>query len=417
MEKNLKLDYNSDCYDKNKFNILMELLNIESNSVLRVQSISTITIYDGICSNEYIIQKINKIINLNPWLNGNLIKIKEKIYLNYNTRNYNYNIKNIYNYIEDDSEIYDSFINNKNINNYDCLIKHIENMLVKPGIKCLNNDEKLFKVILTKINTNKFALIISINHCIADGYTYYKIYHMFSNMILEEKLIINRMYEFDNIISQNKNNWQSYIGRKILFFINELIKKKPIELYTIDKQNINNIKKYYNNKNIYISTNDIITSEFFNKSNTLIGLMSFNYRNVNINKYKSLAGNYIDMIYFKKKIFTPCHIRFNLNLFRLNANMDIKKKTIFNHICNYLSSIYNNIFNTRNIFSLSCISSWISLYKELKINNSNKIIHIPCITKLNSLIYFNNFCLVFHYTDKEIGILSNVSNLQFIKNE
>ena len=78
----------------------IKLLNIEINPVLYVQSISTITFYEGCCPNNYIIEKINKIIILNPWLNGKLIKLDNEIFLEYN--NENNNINRIYNYIEDD---------------------------------------------------------------------------------------------------------------------------------------------------------------------------------------------------------------------------------------------------------------------------------------------------------------------------
>ena len=292
----------------------------------------------------------------------------------------------------------------------------ISSLLVKSGIECLNKDEKLFKVILIKMKS-KFALLISINHCIADGYTYYKIYSMFSHKNKEEKMIIKRLYNFDNIIKINKNKWSSIIGKKIYNFINFLIKKQNnlLDLYIIDKNKINKIKQQYIDKNIMISINDIITSEFLNKSNTLIGLMNFNYRNVNINKYKLYAGNYVDTIYFTKQKYIPYNIRNALNLFKLNINdnMETTNYVSTNYIYDYIKNIYNDIINIKNIFDISCISSWYSLYNELYINNSHQIAHIPCITNLNSSIYFNKFCVVFHYMDNKIGILSNTDELNF----
>jgi len=389
----------------------VKLLKIESNTVLYCQSISTMTIYEGISPNNYIIKKIKKIIIQNPWLNGKLTKSDEKIFLEYND-NYTDNIEYIYNYIENNELVFDLFIKNPNVNNYNKIINQISSFLVKSGIECLNKDEKLFKVILIKLIDNKFALIISINHCIVDGYTYYKLYNMFSESIIEEKMIVERINNFDDIIKKNKS-WQSNIGKYLFFLFNFIRKTKPLNLYIIEKNKFNNLKEEYKNKNILISTNDIITSEFFNKSKTLIGLMNFNYRNLNINKYKLLSGNYIDTIYFNKKIYNPYIIRHELNLYKLNKNTNDVNNTFYNKIYNYIYNIYNNIINIRNMFSLSCISSWDSLYKELIIQNSKKIIHIPCIINLNSSIYFNNFCMVFHYTNNKIGILSNINNLNY----
>lgn len=51
---------------------------------------------------------------------------------------------------------------------------------------------------------------------------------------------------------------------------------------------------------VSVSTNDIITSEFFNKTKASVGIMSVNYRNINP-KYNFLAGNYTDFIFYKIK--------------------------------------------------------------------------------------------------------------------
>lgn len=405
----------------------IKLLNIESNTVLNIPSISTITIYQGKCPKKYILERLNDIINLNPWLNGNLIKADDKIYLQYKvfSKNYfsddNFNkLFGIYRYLEDEDEVWKMFINDNNTKNYNNLINHVSKYLVNTGNKCIKNFDKLFKVILIDLKNDNYSLIISLNHCIGDGYTYYKIYSMFSNTTEPESLIILRKYEFDDVIMKNKSNWQSDIGKKIYNFINLFFKRKSetIELLVIDKNKIELIKKDYQNKNIIVSINDIITSEFFNKANTIIGLMNFNYRNTDINKYKLLAGNYIDTIYFynnRNILFNPIYIRFKLNKFRFNANIEFKKKntTIIGNFINNFIYYLKNIFNIRNIFSLSCISSWHSLYRELVLHESSKIIHIPCLTNLNSSIYLNKFCVVFHYSNDKIGILSNTSKLKF----
>lgn len=96
------------------------------------------------------------------------------------------------------------FMKDSNTYNYINLMNCLDKYLVQPGNKCVNTIEKLFKIILIKIPDNKFALVISLSHYIADGLAYYKIFNMFSKNVKEEILYCDRMFEFENIIKKKK---------------------------------------------------------------------------------------------------------------------------------------------------------------------------------------------------------------------
>lgn len=365
----------------------IKLLTSETNRLVNVSTISTITIYNSInnglnmemISNyeEYIIKKIKNILKINPWLNGTLKKSKDTIYLEYDNFD-NYNILNDFNNIytlineivcqnDNITSLIELFMKDSNTYNYTNLMNHLDKYLVKPGYKCINTIEKLFKVILIKMPDNKFALVISLSHCIADGYTYYKIFNMFSNNVKEEILYCDRMFEFEDIIKKNKCELQNCILKKIFSFSNLFAqlfsntKKDNTELKIISKEKINDIKTKYNNL-MFVSTNDIITSEFFNNTNATVGIMSSNYRNVN-GKYKFSAGNYTDLIFYKMKSKTdPFYIRYKLNQYKMNTHTYYHNK---NYIYDYLNNIFNFILKTYEfitnlfcIFNLVCITSW-----------------------------------------------------------
>lgn len=383
----------------------IKLLNFES-SVLTVQSVTTLTVYEGSCPEKYILDKIKKIIKLNPWLNGKLKKINNELLLEYDDEYVN-GINKIYKCIENKYKLFDSLESN-----YSNIINEYKNLYVKPGIECINTDEKLFKVALVKLNENKYGLFISISHCIADGYTYYKIYGMFSMNNIEEKLVIERLLNYNNILNNNRTKWFSLIGFVIMkifnIFNNIFVKKinKQFKLQIIDKKKINIIKKKYIDNNTMVSTNDVITSEFFNKSNSNLGLMNYNYRNVDTEKYKLYSGNYIDLIPFPKKKYEPTDIRRILNIYKMNTITNIETFKIKQK--NFIHNILNDILNFNYIFDLSCISSWSTLYNEIQIENSKLTFHVPCMTELNTTSLFKKFCIVFHYNNDKIGILSNI---------
>ena len=56
----------------------------------------------------------------------------------------------------------------------------MKNLNVKNGQNCLNKNEVLFRVNLIKTGENKFAIMLSISHLLADGFTFYSIFKMLS---------------------------------------------------------------------------------------------------------------------------------------------------------------------------------------------------------------------------------------------
>ena len=79
---------------------------------------------------------------------------------------------------------------------YEKLLQKIEHFNVKKGLYCLNKNEVLFKVNIIKIGNNKFAIMVSISHILADGYTFYTIYNMLSMDSEPRALEAERFHDF-----------------------------------------------------------------------------------------------------------------------------------------------------------------------------------------------------------------------------
>ena len=112
-------------------------------------------------------ERISAVISLNPWLCGRLNK-KGDLEVNESDQN----VDNYFIQLQDDSL--------STSTNYLTLVDKVIKNVVKSGGDCKGKQEVLFKVTIIKCADDQYALILSISHTIADGYTYYEIYKMLS---------------------------------------------------------------------------------------------------------------------------------------------------------------------------------------------------------------------------------------------
>mmetsp|Transcript_14261 Transcript_14261/g.21339 ORF Transcript_14261/g.21339 Transcript_14261/m.21339 type:complete len:158 (-) Transcript_14261:883-1356(-) len=142
--------------------IYLPLLNNETTSdFLSLASISTATVYTGTAPDEFIRTRLNDIIQLNPWIEGRLVKYKGKIVLKYSSCP----VMSTYDIIT--QEDLPSIHTNDNL---DWLI-HYE---VKKGSELVNKDEPIFKLTLVHMEAEKFAIVMSLSHVVGDGDTFYQ---------------------------------------------------------------------------------------------------------------------------------------------------------------------------------------------------------------------------------------------------
>ena len=78
---------------------------------------------------------------------------------------------------------------------YAKLTSKIQHLNIKNGNDCLNKEELLFRVSLIDTGKNTFAIILSISHILADGFTFYTIYKMLSDD--QPALILNAEREHE----------------------------------------------------------------------------------------------------------------------------------------------------------------------------------------------------------------------------
>ena len=96
--------------------------------------------------------------------------------------------------------------------------------------------------------------------------------------------------------------------------INMLTHKNQVRFVKLNSEYVNIEKEKYQKQNgSFVSTNDLVTSEFFNLSDTDAGMMIVNLRGRLENVHEKKAGNYIAaLMYFKQDYESPNLIRDSL---------------------------------------------------------------------------------------------------------
>jgi len=116
----------------------------------------------------------------------------------------------------------------------------------------LNKDELLFRVNLIDTGDNTFALILSISHILADGFTYYTIYKMLSDDQPVQILNVEREHEFENrrikiMGGLDDYNWLLSFPATLGIFKTLLFHKIPnVFVHDLDQNMIDQKKKSIN---------------------------------------------------------------------------------------------------------------------------------------------------------------------------
>ena len=135
---------------------------------------------------------------------------------------------------------------------YEKLTSKIQHLNIKNGNDCLNKEELLFRVSLIDTGKNTFAIILSISHILADGFTFYTIYKMLSDD--QPALILNaeREHEYENrrikiMGGLDDYNWLLSLPATLGIFKTLLFHKKPkVIIQELDQNMIEQKKKLVN---------------------------------------------------------------------------------------------------------------------------------------------------------------------------
>ncbi|CAE7529926.1 unnamed protein product [Symbiodinium sp. CCMP2456] len=192
---------------------------------------------------------------------------------------------------------------------YDMLTKKVSGSCaeVPSGVECLrNSSHPLLKVTICSSSSDHFALLVSLSHIIADGYTYYRIFHMLTRKLTpvlslrpERKLAFHQ----ERLRALGRPEYEFIFSPA--YVLNSLTSKylwgRPqCRAYVINMEKVKQLQVQAAKTvpAVPLSTNDIVTSSVARLFGARACSMAVNFRGRLANLSEDDAGNYQGLLWF-----------------------------------------------------------------------------------------------------------------------
>ena len=299
-------------------------------------AVCTMTIYEGDGAVEFLRNRLALIIQKNPWLTSRIVKAsgkKEVPCLEFETK-------------PDTDKIIDQYIKQYNETDasislglpYPELYTSILPFQCADPKPATNANEVMFKISLVPIKDvngaaplqnaiakEGFALIVSMNHILGDGHTYYKLYNMLNEGVAIESMNPVRKEGFEEaktkVVGEAENGMLTSLGFGLgivgTYLASKIVKRPPqnVLIHEVDPNWAQQEKHKAKEEGTvpFISTNDAVTSWFFRTMGTDINLMLTNFRSRKpsiLDLSEEHVGNYeANVPYFPQDVASPSLIR------------------------------------------------------------------------------------------------------------
>ena len=299
------------------------LLKDEKGGLMMEYGISTISYFRGDHAQaaSALKEQLQLVAAANPWLCGRLVKGKDGTTLQHPTVPSPAEIDAIFassSAAESKAKIdFTLDGNSKYVDMCTALFK--SKVVVGNGYslvaKCLPVT-KLTVVESTK--SGEFGVIFSISHVVADGRTYYEIFKMLqpgsdSVRSLDSTRVQTFSEKMLDAYNRKALEWAESASAGMLFMTSMMFAPKPYcYAFHLDDEKVAEAKrKGAEGSGVdYVTTNDVLTSGFFNVTNSRIGWMGFDCRDRLEGFGSNLAGNYVTALVIDNEVFaTPATLR------------------------------------------------------------------------------------------------------------
>ena len=312
------------------------LFEREATAFMQHPPICSVTFFQGdiATAKQFLETRLATVLALNPWLGGTLARVGRKVELVYPAESIPLN--GLF------SVLTEPVKNLEMTTEYEVLMKaciplSIGGNGLANGAKQLKSKSVISRVVIaptTKSGTPGFALVFSLSHAVADGYTYYEILGMLSDNPLADVRAMNparkQEYEAEHL-SRLISPKVLKFGASLTFmkaYLAGMIRKplaRPLA-YFVDQERVNQTKAAHSS-DTFISTNDIITSHLMTVCSPRLGMMAINYRPRCPILDSNDAGNYEEIVLSDLEGYkTPDAVRASLVADADGAYVGIKKQ-------------------------------------------------------------------------------------------
>ncbi len=377
--------------------VIVPLLPSETELGMMIgQPICTGTFYEGVAPIDFLRSRIIDIVAKNQWLLGRFVKHNGKVVLKYKNifLKENIDISSVFTVINENELEKKEYESNNNVT-------WLSKYGIKSAINCVGKDEPIFRVTIINIEQGKYVLMVSLNHVIGDGFVFYKLYGMLDSNAEIKSLKINREFAIHAKLIDTHGKDEVKYFKSIGTLFNLIggmlcgIKKNIIRHRIVDNNYVDSVKKDYikNNIDLFISTNDILSSCLYNASECDVGLLAINFRNRFSGLTDEHAGNYEGVkAYHSEDIKYPALIRQSVNQNFIRPVSGNNKGGILPGFCTK--------YWAKNVL----ISNWSGLYEHIDLPNSTQLLHIPILKE--EVVPFHGVFIIYRMNKNQIGICS-----------
>jgi hypothetical protein len=287
---------------------IIPLLDEESSTIIKGENgITTITFYQGdqARATAAIRARLKEIVNVNPWLTGRLVKNSKHKNLQLAYPATPLSDKMIERIFHDDP----SQVQIGSDMGYEELFNAAKSAVVKKGVKIINKPDYVSRITIVPDMHSRgkgFALIFSISHVAADGYTYYKIFNqLFTSKPVEPLQVKRKQDAADKVVDVvGKKSFKFFHSAPfILNLLKGAIFGKKTKYYAfyVAPERIKKVKSEVNGTPAgvdFVSTNDILSSSFAKVTGSRICIMAVNLRSWIKDINSNDAGNYAGGLLF-----------------------------------------------------------------------------------------------------------------------
>lgn len=303
---------------------ILRLSDREIATYLDIESITTITWFEGSPPMDFLEARVGEILALNPWLTGRFVKVDGRVGIRYfmapaAPRPPYFNV------LRPGDAASEQAPKQRRIkpSSMDKLDRIFARYCVKTARQSINKEEPLFRVTVVQRAADRFAICVSLSHAIADGRTYYNVYRMLSGDEQPRALIADRdQSKVDEILKYTGEDEKFLTSMGfIMNLIGTLLFLKNGYLHTRDlreswiaeqKDTVQRPAAENGDKTSFVSTNDILTSLFFRRTNCDLALMAIDFRD-RVGISDDYVGNYEAVLFYQRGDYeTPQLIRASL---------------------------------------------------------------------------------------------------------
>jgi hypothetical protein len=348
----------------------------KSDGFGKVPSINSITIHQGIPDAEKLRERVSLIVEKNPWLASRIT---------WGYEGYQADIQFPLRDCFYEAEV-PSHLLQDSLAHYPELVESLEKWMIGRNTNLARTGGRLFQVVLLRgaradkeeAEEERCAIFISMSHILGDGATYYKIYEMLTGEA--RPLQADRAHTiWENYLKarhevQEDWFWEMETSEQIFTYLDNA-PPCTASILAIDSQWIREEKAKYagwdeEGAPMYVSSNDIITSEFFNAARFNRAVGYYNVRGRSGHATGDItpdhAGNYIEAVLYAREDWeTPDRVRASIKpmLRSRTAGKPFPERT------------------TEKSWELTFITNWTSLYSgDQKLDGCTHVMHLAIWT-------------------------------------